>query len=181
MLKKFFILLVSIILITAFSVNIYARSLAEAPLKDLQLKSEVYRNINHYSIQGSPVINVRNGMIELSGHFKDQKQLQYAVSIVQSVPKVKDVQLINITLDNSKAINPDAILASKVLGKIAQIKEYNFSNHKPTIQVSSLNSLIFINGKVDSLQTAQHIVSEAAKVKGVKFVRSNIHGFPENP
>ena len=174
LLKKSVMFFISVIIasVTLFNCSKALASAAEdsditASIKALLISEN---NIPSNSIN----VSTKDGVVTLKGTLDTALQAHKAVEIASSVHGVIDVVDTQLKIKGSQSLLADALITSKVKGKIRHLYTNGKIANGYDLHVETTDKVVHIFGKVTREADIDTVVAAAKEVKKVKSVKTNM-------
>lgn len=124
--------------------------------------------------------NVKDGVVTVSGNVNTDDEAAKAVEIIEATPGVKDTNISQLTVQESKQPLTDTIITAKVKG--IYIREKLLGDADVVVfpvSVETRNGVVYLTGEVETKDQAMNAVKLVKNISGVKSVESKIEVKPK--
>ena len=141
-----------------------------AILAAIKLKQATEPPVSPFSVN----VDVKNGMVTLTGLVKTNVQYEKAIMQASSVDNVQDVDASGLKVQDSDQPMTDTIITAKVKGKLLQSQLFGSAEVDAWgVTVETKNGEVFLVGKVATEVEKSGIEKVAKSVMNVKSVNSS--------
>lgn len=160
------------ILITLFSIGIYAQTIPDSAItsniKAKIMADKLVRNSN-------VVVSTNNQVVTYVGEVDSESQASTLVELAQSTVDVKDVNTSKLIVKGSDQPLTDSYITAKVKGDFIKEKLFGDKDISAwTIKVETTDSIVYLTGTSDSKLQSENAVKLAQTIAGVKEVKYRI-------
>jgi len=150
---------------------------AKAALSDTAITAKIKVLYAQSTLVSAAKIHVTttNQTVALSGKVNTKSEYERAITLADSVDGVKEINAENLSVKASKAPLADAYTTAKVKSSFLREKLFGEKNIEYwPVQVETKDAVVYLTGKVGSLDKRNNLIQVAEAVTGVKSVKSSV-------
>jgi hyperosmotically inducible protein len=119
-------------------------------------------------------VTTKSGIVFLSGVVDTDTQYSEAVASAQATDGVKDVNVDNLTVKDSKAPLQDTYITAKIKGSYMKASVAGPDVSFVNTHVETKNGVVYLSGTLDNTQQINNAIKIAKSIDGVKDVKSSL-------
>lgn len=162
-------------LLLFFAIILSCTNLFADGSSDAEINKAVKDKLSIYNQYGLDVqVKTNNGVISLVGDVNSVTEAKILIEIAQSVPGVKDVKALRLTINQGNKLSSDEVVTAKIRGIFIREKIFGEKISDIPFDIQTTHGVVHLDGKGSNKSTVERAIQLIHSIPGVKDVTSQI-------